>query len=279
VVPSVMGVVGLLGRTAQHRTSRAKRPAARMSRRFKALRSAACRHAAPPTCFLPMPLHLAAATSARSYNRFRIYRMPRLAVGRAKSMVWAIRPGGGEHCGCSPWQMDFRGGLRPFRSRMQRAAFAIRASIDVLGKFAATRSCSDRSAQSVGTGDGPPADGGRRCESRRQCGNAPDGIAEQGKGSEFHAAGRPRQQSLVAIARKVGGQIVDSKGEHVMKQVPIAGAVLLGLFGMAYAVEYWLRQRSSGPSATKRVHVEQWENEGGALAPAHGTTKTSQVPH
>ena len=64
-----------------------------------------------------------------------------------------------------------------------------------------------------------------------------------------------------------------------MKQVPIAGAVLLGLFGMAYAVEYWLRERGTGHPATKRMPVEQWENEGGALAPARGTTKTSQVPH
>ena len=63
-----------------------------------------------------------------------------------------------------------------------------------------------------------------------------------------------------------------------MKQVPIAGAVLLGLFGMACAVEYWLKERGSG-HATKRMPVEQWENEGGALAPARGTTKTSQVPH
>ena len=63
-----------------------------------------------------------------------------------------------------------------------------------------------------------------------------------------------------------------------MKQVPIAGAVLLGLFGMACAVEYWMRERNSGHAATKRP-VEQWENEGGALAPARGTTKTSQVPH
>jgi len=64
-----------------------------------------------------------------------------------------------------------------------------------------------------------------------------------------------------------------------MKQVPIAGAVLLGLFGMACVVEYWLRERGTGPSSTRRMPVEQWENEGGALAPARGTTKTSQVPH
>jgi hypothetical protein len=44
---------------------------------------------------------------------------------------------------------------------------------------------------------------------------------------------RPRSKSL--------RQIVDSKGERIMKQVPIAGAVLLGLFGMACAVEYWMR--------------------------------------
>ncbi len=64
-----------------------------------------------------------------------------------------------------------------------------------------------------------------------------------------------------------------------MKQVPIAGVVLLGLFGVACAVEYWLRTRSAGHAAAKRMPVEQWENEGGALAPAPGAAKTSQVPH
>jgi hypothetical protein len=62
-----------------------------------------------------------------------------------------------------------------------------------------------------------------------------------------------------------------------MKQVPIAGVVLLALFGIACGLEYRLRQR--GPAATKRRPVEQWENEGGALAPAPGVSKTSQVPH
>ena len=64
-----------------------------------------------------------------------------------------------------------------------------------------------------------------------------------------------------------------------MKQVPIAGVVLLALFGMACGLEYRLRQRRTGPGANKRVPVEQWENEGGALAPAPGASKTSQVPH
>ena len=64
-----------------------------------------------------------------------------------------------------------------------------------------------------------------------------------------------------------------------MKQVPIAGVVLLALFGMACGLEYRLRQRRTGPAATKRMPVEQWENEGGALAPAPGASKTSQVPH
>ena len=64
-----------------------------------------------------------------------------------------------------------------------------------------------------------------------------------------------------------------------MKQVPIAGVVLLGLFGMACVVEYWLRQRSASHPATKRMPVEQWENEGGALAPVPGASKTSQVQH
>jgi len=62
-----------------------------------------------------------------------------------------------------------------------------------------------------------------------------------------------------------------------MKQVPIASVVLLALFGMAFGLEYRLRQR--GPAGTKRRPVEQWENEGGALAPALGVSKTSQVPH
>jgi hypothetical protein len=64
-----------------------------------------------------------------------------------------------------------------------------------------------------------------------------------------------------------------------VKQVPIAGVVLLALFGMACAMEYRLRERSAGRAATRRMPVEQWENEGGALAPAPGASNTSQVPH
>ena len=64
-----------------------------------------------------------------------------------------------------------------------------------------------------------------------------------------------------------------------MRQLPIAGVVLLGLFGIACAVEYRLRARGAGHSAFRRIPVEQWENEGGALAPTPGATKTSQVPH
>ena len=63
-----------------------------------------------------------------------------------------------------------------------------------------------------------------------------------------------------------------------MKQVPIAGVILLGLFGMACAVEYRLRTRGGGHAAARRMPVEQWENEGGALAPAPGASNTSQVP-
>ncbi len=63
-----------------------------------------------------------------------------------------------------------------------------------------------------------------------------------------------------------------------MKQMPIAGFVLIGLFGMACAVESWLRTRSAGHAAVRRMPVEQWENEGGALAPAPGVLNTSQVP-
>ncbi len=63
-----------------------------------------------------------------------------------------------------------------------------------------------------------------------------------------------------------------------MKQVPIAGVVLLALFGIACGLEYRLRP-TLVTAATKRRPVEQWENEGGALAPAPGVSKTSQVPH
>ena len=62
-----------------------------------------------------------------------------------------------------------------------------------------------------------------------------------------------------------------------MKQVPIASVVVLGLFGVACAAELWLKTRSAGHSAARRP-VEQWENEGGALAPAPGASETSQVP-
>jgi hypothetical protein len=65
-----------------------------------------------------------------------------------------------------------------------------------------------------------------------------------------------------------------------MKQMPISGVVMLGLFGIACAVEHWLRERNADRAAVKRkIPVQQWESEGGALAPVAGTTKTSQVPH
>jgi hypothetical protein len=66
-----------------------------------------------------------------------------------------------------------------------------------------------------------------------------------------------------------------------VKRIPIAGVVLLALFGMACAMEYRQRERVAGRGATRRVPIEQWENEGGALAPAPGAsnTNTSQVPH
>jgi hypothetical protein len=156
VVPSVMGVVGLLGRTAQHRTSRAKRPAARMSRRFKALRSSACRHAAPPTRFLPMPLHLAAATSARSYNA-------------------------SEFTGCRALQLVAQSRWYGQFARVEESIVGVRHGKWISGAVCAlfVVACSeqpspsappstssanspppavapDRSAQSVGTGDGPP---------------------------------------------------------------------------------------------------------------------------
>ncbi len=97
-------------------------------------------------------------------------------------------------------QLDNRGCLCPFTGRLRRAPLAVRASIDVVGEFTAAGGRSGRSAQSVRTRADSAADGGCRSEGRRQSGNATDGFAEQGKGSEFHAAGRPRQQSLVALA-------------------------------------------------------------------------------
>ncbi len=65
-----------------------------------------------------------------------------------------------------------------------------------------------------------------------------------------------------------------------MKQSPIvAGVVLLGLFGLANVIDHWLGTRDAGRGTARRMPVEQWENEGGALAPAHGgATETSQVP-
>jgi hypothetical protein len=66
---------------------------------------------------------------------------------------------------------------------------------------------------------------------------------------------------------------------RVMKQMPIAGVVLLGLFGVACAMDHSLRARSAGRGPVRRMPLEQWENEGGALAPASGgATETSQVP-
>ena len=37
-------------------------------------------------------------------------------------------------------------------------------------------------------------------------------------------------------------------------------------------------QKSGGRLTRKPVHVESWENEGGALAPQHVAVETSQVP-
>lgn len=64
-----------------------------------------------------------------------------------------------------------------------------------------------------------------------------------------------------------------------MKRMPIAGVVLLGVLGVACAVDHWQRTRSSGRGPARRMPLEQWENEGGALAPTQGgAIETSQVP-
>ena len=109
-------------------------------------------------------------------------------------------------------QPDKRGRLRPFRRRVWRTPIAIRVSIDVVGEFRAAWRCSDGCAQSGGAWANSSADRGCRSESRRQSGNAADGFAEPGKRGEFDADGRPRQQSLVAVARTATGQIGDGKG-------------------------------------------------------------------
>jgi len=67
--------------------------------------------------------------------------------------------------------------------------------------------------------------------------------------------------------------------KRVMKKMPISGVVLIGMFGVAWFMDQWLIARSASNRLAKRTPVEQWENEGGALAPASGgATETSQVP-
>jgi len=72
--------------------------------------------------------------------------------------------------------------MRPFHSRLQRETLAVRASIDILGKFA-IGSGSGRSADSVWTWADFAADRGVGRERGRQCSNSTDGFAQQGKRS------------------------------------------------------------------------------------------------
>ena len=60
----------------------------------------------------------------------------------------------------------------------------------------------------------------------------------------------------------------------LFRTVVIAGATAAA----SWLVTHWLdtRRRTSAP--TTRRPVEQWENEGGALAPQLGRAETSQVP-
>jgi len=68
--------------------------------------------------------------------------------------------------------------MRPFHSRLQRETLAVRASIDILGKYAAAvGGGSDCSAYSVWAGADFAADRGVGRERGRQCGNATDGFA------------------------------------------------------------------------------------------------------
>ena len=57
------------------------------------------------------------------------------------------------------------------------------------------------------------------------------------------------------------------------RSVLFAGATA----AVAWLVTRWLEARRAA-SGTTRHPVEQWENEGGALAPQLGGAETSQVP-
>ena len=58
----------------------------------------------------------------------------------------------------------------------------------------------------------------------------------------------------------------------------LIGVAALGLLGVAYVMNRWLMARSTGGAPARRMPLEQWENEGGALAPAPGgATESSQV--
>ena len=46
----------------------------------------------------------------------------------------------------------------------------------------------------------------------------------------------------------------------------------------SWLVTRWLDTRRTASGLTTRHPFEQWENEGGALAPQAGGTETSQVP-
>lgn len=59
----------------------------------------------------------------------------------------------------------------------------------------------------------------------------------------------------------------------------ILSAILLASATTAttWAVQRWLN-RDSAPRKSRRPQVDEWENEGGALAPQHAALETSQVP-
>jgi hypothetical protein len=64
-----------------------------------------------------------------------------------------------------------------------------------------------------------------------------------------------------------------------MRQFPSASVVLLMLFGGACLAERWLAIRAARLHPARKVPIEHWENEGGALSPPpFSGIATSQVP-
>lgn len=60
----------------------------------------------------------------------------------------------------------------------------------------------------------------------------------------------------------------------LLRTIVIAGATAAA----SWIVARWLEARRAATAAIARRPIEQWESEGGALAPQQGRVETSQVP-